>query len=48
MISGLISLTKRISSPICPTEKLGLVWYPFDRWMVTIFVFLQTAFLMFS
>ena len=31
---GLHCLQKAISFPICSTEKVGLVAYPLERWMV--------------
>ena len=37
--SGLHCLQNAMTSPICATEKDGRVAYPFERWIVTSFVF---------
>ena len=46
--SGFISFMNEISSPILSTESVGRLAYPFERWIVTSFVFSFIAFLIFS
>ena len=35
IISDLIDLTKEINLPIFSTDNVGLLAYPFERWIVT-------------